>query len=106
MGRSIGDALKNAVQARGGSLSSRMPAAKFGALFEGCEKIKVTHKEESSRHGVSIKSFTKYSMTGHEAGEFFGVTKVRGGSFNGFYGATTWCITSLIAVHEDDKMKL
>eukprot|EP00928_Gymnodinium_smaydae_P084449 TRINITY_DN67724_c0_g1_i1.p1 TRINITY_DN67724_c0_g1~~TRINITY_DN67724_c0_g1_i1.p1 ORF type:complete len:198 (+),score=53.06 TRINITY_DN67724_c0_g1_i1:104-697(+) len=104
--RSIGDALKPAVQARSRGYSQTLLAEQFDALFANYERIKVTHTEESSRRGVSTKTYTKYSLTGFETGQLFGVTKTKGGSFNSFYGATTWCITSLEAVHDAGKMKL
>ena len=104
--RGVGDALKPAVQARTRSLSQPMPADRFSALFAGYERIKVTHTEESSRRGITTKSYTKYSMTGDEAAQLFGVTKVRGGSYRALYGSTTWSITSLTAEYEGSGMKL
>ena len=34
-------------------------------------------------------------LTGDQAADVFGVTKTKGGSYSGFYGSTTWCITGM-----------
>lgn len=100
--KAVGDRIKDLVQARACGLTLTMTDAEFNYVFcnykhQWCSKKITTEKtylDGTVKTDVQHVGGALY-LTGSQAAGVFGQTKTKGGSYSGFYGATTWYITSM-----------
>jgi len=97
----LGDSLKSHVQGRCKGLDAAMTDEQYNWVFQGypsCTK-EITTKCMYSDGRVTTSVRHEDSAVHLNEGEvksIFGIGKTKGGSYNGFHGATEWCITSMI----------
>ncbi|CAD7948306.1 unnamed protein product [Amoebophrya sp. A120] len=102
--KELGDKIKDYVQGRSTQLEYSMDDAEFNYMFSQflptCQYEKKITTEKTFGDGRverTVETVEKaLYLSAHQVSAIFGCSKVRGGTYGRFHGATTWNITSMV----------